>query len=89
MIHDSWDAEYVEIAEGAINLAKKHIDLTPEKKDIKPCPFCGGEAEIHNCAELPDVKNITGYGVHCTKCHIATIPYKTDDEAIDVWNNRI
>ena len=32
MIHNRWGAEYVEIAEGAINLAKKHIDLTPKKK---------------------------------------------------------
>ena len=56
-IHDSWDEEYVDIAEGAISLAKKHIDLTPEK-GFKDCPFCGGKAELDEDSEV----------VICTEC---------------------
>ena len=56
-IHDSWDEEYVDIAEGAISLAKKHIDLTPEKS-FKDCPFCGGKAELDEDSEV----------VICTEC---------------------
>ena len=83
MIHEEWDAEHVEIAEGAINLAKKHIDLTPEKKNIEPCPFCGGEAESF-------VSGFgTSFGVICTNCGVETALYKTEDEAIEVWGNRV
>lgn len=89
MVADWDDTKQREVALAALELGQKHIDLTPIKKDIKPCPFCGGEAELHNCAEMLDVTNVTGVGIHCTKCHIATIPYKTEDDAIDVWNNRI
>lgn len=56
-IHDSWNEEYVDIAEGAISLAKKHIDLTPEKS-FKDCPFCGGKAELDEDSEV----------VICTEC---------------------
>ena len=56
-IHDSWDEEYVCIAEGAISLAKKHIDLTPEKS-FKDCPFCGGKAELDEDSDV----------VICTEC---------------------
>ena len=56
-IHDSWDEEYVDIAEGAISLAKKHIDLTPEKS-FKDCPFCGGKAELDEDSEV----------IICTEC---------------------
>ena len=56
-IHDLWDEEYVDIAEGAISLAKKHIDLTPEKS-FKDCPFCGGKAELDEDSEV----------VICTEC---------------------
>ena len=56
-IHDSWDEKYVCIAEGAISLAKKHIDLTPEKS-FKDCPFCGGKAELDEDSDV----------VICTEC---------------------
>lgn len=56
-IHDSWDEEDVCIAEGAISLAKKHIDLTPEKS-FKDCPFCGGKAEYNADSDV----------VVCTEC---------------------
>ena len=55
-IHDSWDEEYMCIAEGAISLAKQHIDLTPEKS-FKDCPFCGGKAELDEDSD-----------VVCTEC---------------------
>ena len=56
-IHDSWDEEYVCIAEGAISLAKQHIDLTSEKS-FKDCPFCGGKAELDEDSDV----------VVCTEC---------------------
>lgn len=48
----------MDIAEGAISLAKKHIDLTPAVDGYKPCPFCGGKAELDEDSEV----------VICTEC---------------------
>ena len=60
--------------------------------ELKPCPFCGGEAKTHVCAELDNevLKIIYGdkIGVHCGKCGIATLPFTTEAEAIDAWNRR-
>ena len=59
---------------------------------LKPCPFCGGKAEIHNCMEFENDTLALIYsgksGVHCSECHCATIPYGSKDEAIEVWNRR-
>jgi hypothetical protein len=59
---------------------------------LKTCPFCGGEAKIHNCCEL---KNETAalvfygkVGVYCTNCRIATLPFDNENMAINAWNRR-
>ena len=47
--------------------------------ELKPCPFCGGEAVFGRriyCAE-----------VYCSKCH-ATIGRVGLDAAIEAWNRR-
>lgn len=48
--------------------------------ELKPCPFCGGEAEI--------TKNEMRVWVHCTKCYSDTNLYQTQKEAVDAWNLR-
>ena len=66
---------------------------------LKPCPFCGGEAEI---IESDYGMYITGYAVYCRgKCHMKLgvsgrlgevyewIPvFDTEAEAIEAWNTR-
>lgn len=56
------------------------------------CPFCGGAAEVHLCAELENECARLLFsgraGVHCTVCHIATIPCASEEEAIEIWNRR-
>lgn len=49
---------------------------------LKPCPFCGGEADYRtmgNCVYIV-----------CTKCgcNTQTFHYKERQEAIKAWNNR-
>jgi len=56
---------------------------------IKPCPFCGGKAEIFQASSL-DLG--VGYGDHepgigCPVCHFA-IYRKTQHETLAVWNTR-
>lgn len=59
---------------------------------LKPCPFCGGEAKIHYCAEIENAKIrailVNKVGVSCNDCHVATLPYETEEKAIEAWNRR-
>ena len=52
-------------------------------KELKPCPFCGGEAEIEM-----DENWYWNYYVFCQECKITTDYYETADEAIEAWNRR-
>ena len=50
--------------------------------ELKPCPFCGGEAIVDGCDD-------TLWIVICKECN-ASIGHKgTEQEAIDAWNRRI
>jgi len=46
---------------------------------LKPCPFCGDEAEL---------RESFGYYVTCTACLSGSDVYDTEIEAIKAWNNR-
>lgn len=60
--------------------------------NLKPCPFCGGEAEIHNCANLENESLALFFsgksGVHCKHCGVATQPFPNKEAAIEGWNRR-
>ena len=60
--------------------------------ELKPCPFCGGEAAIHACGEIAnDELSVifgTKVGVHCMGCHVATLPYDSEEDAAEAWNRR-
>ena len=58
--------------------------MTPNK--IKPCPMCGGEAEIFTEGEL----GICLYGVRCCDiyCGVHTKHWDTFGYAVDHWNKR-
>ena len=56
--------------------------------ELKPCPFCGGEAKIS--AENFGAK----YFVRCINiknCLVRpfTISYSTEEEAVNAWNRRV
>ena len=60
--------------------------------NLKPCPFCGGNAVFHNCAELENETAAVIYngkiGIHCKNCGIATLPFNDKDMAEMTWNKR-
>lgn len=59
--------------------AKKTIEL-------KPCPFCGGEAIIEDCGTCG---NAGRYFVKCSKCEIAQDAlWATKQTAVKRWNKR-
>lgn len=47
--------------------------------ELKPCPFCGGNAEM---------KSYTMFWVVCDDCLSETTVYSTEEEAIEAWNRR-
>ena len=67
------------------------------EKKPKPCPFCGGEANVgsvkysDNCEEVKLNNRNTGYFVQCIQCSANMqfgISYETKEEAIAKWNKR-
>lgn len=55
-----------------------------DKMELKPCPFCGGEAEPFNPFE-----NTEGtWCVLCSECAASTGFEQTEAEAIAAWNTR-
>ena len=68
--------------------------------ELKPCPFCGGEAKVHICDgagmyhNSPERGNVL-FGRHlthkmilCNKCGIRTKAYATDRGVFNAWNRR-
>lgn len=59
-----------------------------KKVKLKPCPFCGGEAEINTNSQ------VTCCWVECTECNSRTRCFEEDvgycamDSAAMVWNQR-
>lgn len=51
--------------------------------ELKPCPFCGGEAEIHPYGG-------GGYDVWCEgSCGAEINGFRTEAEAVEAWNRRV
>lgn len=58
-------------------------DMVREYK-LKPCPFCGGEAEINMIYGT--------YFVGCSNCHAGIIPIYEEmslDKKVEEWNRRV
>lgn len=53
--------------------------------DLKPCPFCGGEAVFHDCLRPPETYPCR---VYCDNCWAEVGGYSTEAEAIAAWNSR-
>ena len=56
--------------------------------ELKPCPFCGGEAILVELTPTPyNDQLLTYYSVGCIDCGIGFYE-NTEDEAIAAWNRR-
>ena len=55
-------------------------------KELFPCPFCGGEAEICHVTQLWEPRD--SYWAKCGDCHTSGKHHKTEAEAIAAWNTR-
>lgn len=49
--------------------------------ELKPCPFCGGEAYLESVFDWVCVE--------CNGCKVSTKAYEDPKEAEEVWNRRV
>lgn len=49
--------------------------------ELKPCPFCGGDACLVWCKGHL-------HKVECEGCHATSAQYITPQEAVEAWNER-
>lgn len=61
---------------------EKKFKMTFGKKDenLKPCPFCGGEAEIDNFAGVECVV--------CKNCRVIMLAESNKEAMVQAWNRR-
>ena len=55
-----------------------------EKKELKPCPFCGSKS-----VEIFRSDNLDSWRVSCDDCGVTTNGETSEEIAITVWNRRV
>ena len=56
--------------------------------DLKPCPFCGGEARLTYSTDNHRKPYVTCDTPRCPGCNTYQWHYNTESEAIEAWNHR-
>lgn len=55
--------------------------------ELKPCPFCGGKAKLHN--EVFAEFCVKVFYVQCTNCGVRTMKDGFTEYAVKDWNRRV
>ena len=62
------------------------------QNELKPCPFCGGEAEVvpHKVfSKALEAWKVDCYRVECKNCHASSYQFwGTEEQAVNAWNRR-
>jgi len=56
--------------------------------ELRPCPWCGGKAELITIPADHDAPCPPENFVACDQCRFSHTCWPTDDEAIKAWNTR-
>lgn len=56
------------------------------QNELKPCPFCGGEALLITFRD--EYRRLNPSVVHCSVCDVESKVYLRKKEAIEAWNRR-
>jgi Lar family restriction alleviation protein len=65
------------------------------QNELKPCPFCGGKAEMLHWRASVNGKTIYPYRVRCIECKTcvgsSSLKYitLTEEDAREKWNRRV
>lgn len=78
-----WEDRLAKVALAILDAAMKHIDLSEETPNLKPCPFCGSDKVSVHYDEDDDT-----YSVYCSECGASGALGDTEAAAIKVWNER-
>ena len=54
--------------------------------ELKPCPFCGGEAKLYDLMCDDDKADWVEWYIECTACHNHTDDDMSKTFVIEVWN---
>ena len=57
--------------------------MKEQSNELKPCPFCGGEAKLRRYGDSAYCY------IECSQCEIGAYFYDTKAEAIAAWNRRV
>lgn len=57
-------------------------------EELKPCPFCGGEATIELWSRTGAIMEQWFFNCHCTECFAGVIKGQ-EEEAVEAWNKRV
>jgi Lar family restriction alleviation protein len=67
------------------------------KYNLKPCPFCGGPAEMVERSFTSILGLVKAYSIHCESCYVSTSEIDESDDIKDkpiqnhlikIWNTR-
>ena len=74
------------------------MNITELERELKPCPFCGGEAGLNYVGEMDgNIRYLTAYVV-CRGCGTRTRSFivdgyygvmTTEQDAVETWNRRV
>ena len=72
-------------------------ELIENFEQLKPCPFCGGEAKLKTARESDGQISYDSIYVACLNCRSTGLSYTTyynvssnpEEEAIAAWNRRV
>ena len=68
---------------------KREIEMKANvKPDLRPCPFCGGEAEILAVPGYYDQGKQSAWVVKCTAGCCNQMPHTSKQAALEAWNRR-
>ena len=70
----------IEHKKGKENIRKTIEMISDKKKELKPCPFCGGEAEVDY--------RLGVCSVFCKGCGARVSSFGDVNPAVDAWNTR-
>jgi Lar family restriction alleviation protein len=57
--------------------------------ELKPCPFCGGEAKVYDHFRIARGKTWNYFRVGCEECGLRFPKFsEVKEEAIEAWNRR-
>lgn len=59
-----------------------------EKVELKPCPFCGGDATLYHYRHDRTAYQTHKYTVECPTCGASVPFYNTEEKALEIWNRR-